>query len=54
MHSTAILVPVFVLAAWTALVLLLIAVIIALGLILSSLLFDRRTRARAHEERGHR
>ena len=37
-----------------ALVLLLIAVIIALGLILSSLLFDHRTQAAEREERGLR
>ncbi|KRG42226.1 ABC transporter substrate-binding protein [Stenotrophomonas pictorum JCM 9942] len=37
-----------------AILLFLVAVVIGLGLILSALLFDRRTRARAHEERGHR
>lgn len=37
-----------------AILLFLLAVVIGLGLILSALLFDRRTRARAHEERGHR
>lgn len=37
-----------------AILLFVVGVVIGLGLILSSLLFDRRTRARAHEERGHR
>ncbi|MEN5207077.1 AarF/UbiB family protein [Stenotrophomonas terrae] len=37
-----------------AMVLFLLGVFIGLGLIVSSLLFDRRTRARAREERGHR
>lgn len=37
-----------------AILLFLVAVVIGMGLILSALLFDRRTRARAHEERGHR
>jgi predicted unusual protein kinase regulating ubiquinone biosynthesis (AarF/ABC1/UbiB family) len=37
-----------------AILLFVLAVAIGLGLILSALLFDRRTRARAHEERGHR
>lgn len=37
-----------------AMVLFLLGVFIGLGLIVSALLFDRRTRARAREERGHR
>ncbi len=37
-----------------AMVLFLLGVVIGLGLIVSALLFDRRTRARAREERGHR
>ncbi len=37
-----------------AMLLFLLGVVIGLGLILSALLFDRRTRARAREERGHR
>lgn len=37
-----------------AMLLFLLGVSIGLGLILSALLFDRRTRARAREERGHR
>jgi len=37
-----------------AIVLFVIGVVIGMGLILSSMLFDRRTRARAREERGHR
>lgn len=37
-----------------AMLLFLLGVVIGLGLIVSSLLFDRRTRARAREERGHR
>ena len=37
-----------------AMLLFLVGVVIGLGLIVSALLFDRRTRARAREERGHR
>lgn len=37
-----------------AMLLFLLGVFIGLGLIVSSLLFDRRTRAQAREERGHR